>query len=596
MGSREGDLLSSIVPQACGAPDTRGARLQPISPISAMTPVRDRRLTWLAIGWIAALAAVFAARLFLPQFLRVDLYADDVRQHVWWTQRFADPGLFPGDPLAAFMSRSLFDLYGWQALYRLLVPLLDAQTVAELLPFALTAVVVALGFSIGRRVSGGLLGGVIAGTFLVLSGSLRHLEGGLPRSFALPVILFGTWALLGQRHALFGASILAGTLFYPQAAINLGSLGVAALAFRIWKERRLPEAWPAAIVLALAGVAVMLLTYATPPPADVGPRITAEEARAMPEYWPGGRSKFFEKDPLKFYFTGRNSGLEIRPAALAGWLAAIAVAAFLMGNVLPFEAWALAAAALVDFVLAHALIFTLHYPSRYVRYALPVFAMMWISAVLSRVILRLWSRVGAALRPLGNPAVLAAASALVILVLSGRAAIKISREIGKVSPPGREAALAFLETLPKDTLIAAHPRDADRIPFRARRSVLASVETSLPYYAEYYRRAKERTMSELQACYATDFVDADRLHTLYGADVFLVNRRRYKERGWRSYAPLDKPASEWFELGRRGGFALLDPPPDRILFQRGDYTVIRLGPPRGPFQVTSADSPDGEHG
>jgi hypothetical protein len=550
----------------------------------------------LAIGWLAALAAVFAARLFLPQLLRVDLYADDLRQHVWWTQRFADPGLFPGDPLAAFMSRSLFDAYGWQAVYQLLVPLLDAQTVAELLPFALTVVVVALGFSIGRRITGGLLGGVIAGTFLVLSGSLRYLEGGLPRSFALPVILFGTWALLGRRHALFGAAILTGTLFYPPAAINLGSLGVVAFGFRIWKERRLPQAWPAAIVLALAGLGVLLFAYARPLPPEVGPRITAEEARAMPEYWPGGRSKFFEKDPLKFYFTGRNSGLEIRPAPLAGCLVAIAVAAFLMGNVLPFEAWALAAVALLDFVLAHALIFTLHYPSRYVRYALPVFAMMWIAAVLPRVVPRLGSRVRPLLRALGNPAVLATAAALLILVLSGRAAIKISRELDNVPPPGREDALAFLETLPKDTLIAAHPRDADQIPFRSRRSVLASVETSLPYYAEYYRRAEERTMSELQACYASDFADVERLHSKYGADVFLVNRRRYKDRGWRCYAPLDKPASEWFERGRRIGFALLNPPPDRVLFRRGDYTVIRLGPPRSPYRITSADSRDGRHG
>ena len=242
--------MSTIVPQASDATDTRGDSRRAIPPIPPTAPASsawDRRLTWLAIGWIAALAAVFAARLFLPQLLRVDMYADDVRQHVWWTQRFADPGLFPGDPLAAFMSRSLFDLYGWQALYQFLVPLLDAQTVAELLPFALTVVVIALGFSIGRRVSGGLLGGVIAGTFLVLSGSLRYLEGGLPRSFALPVILFGTWALLGRRHALFGAAILTGTLFYPPAAINLGSLGVVAFGFRIWKERRLPQAWPAAI-------------------------------------------------------------------------------------------------------------------------------------------------------------------------------------------------------------------------------------------------------------------------------------------------------------------------------------------------------------
>jgi hypothetical protein len=44
------------------------------------------------------------------------------------------------------------------------------------------------------------------------------------------------------------------------------------------------------------------------------------------------------------------------------------------------------------------------------------------------------------------------------------------------------------------------------------------------------------------------------------------------------YAPFDELTRHLLERGAREGFVLKDPPADRILFQSGEYYVVRVGP------------------
>ena len=61
----------------------------------ALPAAPGRAPEWLARGFVLVAAALAAARQFLPQLLRADSYSGDLSQHVWWTARFADPGLLP---------------------------------------------------------------------------------------------------------------------------------------------------------------------------------------------------------------------------------------------------------------------------------------------------------------------------------------------------------------------------------------------------------------------------------------------------------------------------------------------------------------------
>ena len=162
----------------------------------------------IAIALIAALAAISACRRFLPDLVSPYRYEEDSRQHVWWTYRFADPGLFPDDIAADYFSKFTFAPMGYQLLMKTFVPFVDAQTFSDAVPFALTGIIVLLAFLLGRTVSGGSwLGGSVAAVLGTTGFILGRVQGGVPRSWAIPVLLFALWGLLEKRWALFGEVI-----------------------------------------------------------------------------------------------------------------------------------------------------------------------------------------------------------------------------------------------------------------------------------------------------------------------------------------------------------------------------------------------------
>ncbi len=563
---------TSIPPESCAGCAGGDASLA--------AEARTRRL---AVVFVALLALIMACKAFLPDWLRDDKFRDDLCQHVWWTCRFTDPELFPGDVAAAFFSRPIFAPYGYQALYRALAPWVNAQALAETIPLALTAAVAVLAFLLGQRAAGGaLLGGVVAATWALTRKPLALLKGGLPRTFALPVLMLGVWALMARRYGWLGVSFLLAALFYPQLFVTLGLLSAVVIGVRLFRERRLPAGWPSLVAMGLVATALLLAVYGGPLPEGIGPKTTMAEALSMPEFGPGGRSEFFSGSATDFYLTRDRSGL------VSGWgweflagLVLIIVGAVAFRGAVGLETWALAGAALAAFGLAHATLFAMHLPNRYVRFALPVFFMLGLAAVVPRALAALlrarWAgRVSAWLK---RPAMLWMLAAAVLAVCAGDAVRRIQSQLREPVAHDLEKAYAFLAALPKDTLVAAFPQDADAIPLRTRRSVLASKEESLPYYLGYYRMMSERVDAELAAFFASDWRTVDVLGGRYGVDVFLVNRARYRNPAASLYYhPFTEENRKRVARGQRDGFVLANPPPDRILFQTGDYAVVRVGP------------------
>jgi hypothetical protein len=139
-----------------------------------------------------------------------------------------------------------------------------------------------------------------------------------------------------------------------------------------------------------------------------------------------------------------------------------------------------------------------------------------------------------------------------------------------------ELTYAFLSGLPAETLIAAHPIDASDIPLRTRRSVLASEETSIPYMVGYHAKIDERLHATFAALLATDWGPIDELASRHGVDVILVDRRRFDRPGAAYYIPYRDEIKHLVDAGAPDGFVLLSPPPDRVLFRAGNYTVVSL--------------------
>jgi hypothetical protein len=439
-----------------------------------------------------------------------------------------------------------------------------------------------LAWRLGRVVSGGtLLGATAAATFALLGGVLSRVEGGLPRAWAMPVLLFGLVAVLEKRWILFGVALFATAVFYPPLIVNLGLLGAAVLGAQVARTRSLPRHWLGLALLGCAALVVLWFEYESPDPDPMGPRVTAAVARGMPEFGPEGRSHFFSPDPVAYYVTNPRSGLGLGVGKLIAICVALALVAWLLPRAIPREVWLIPVTALAAYAAAHATLFSLHLPSRYTRFALPAFMMLALAAIVPRVAesTQLVPAICRAASFVSRPRSAIVAAALALAVLATEAALALRSDLAKAPPKGYPDLVGFLSALPADTLIGAHPTDASSIPLLARRSVLASEETSTPYELGYYARMKERVSAEIMAFYATDWTDVDALHGRFGVSVFVVDLGRYRrpidlERVY--FEPFRSEARELVRRGERIGFVLENPPPDRVLFRAGDHVVVRV--------------------
>ncbi len=530
-----------------------------------------------AFLWVACLTAIISIREFLPPLLRADIHDEDFAHHVWWTYKLSDPELFPADLAKDFFSLPILAPYGYQLYFRTLGVVFDAQFLAEILPFFLAGIGVTIAFRVGGCIGGGIYGGVIAALYFCFA-EIRFLHAGLPRSFATPILLYGAWALVGRRNAAFGFAILLAALFYPPSSANLVLVGVVVVGTRCFRTRELPDSWFAMLVWTLCAMVVLAVAYFGPVPEGIGDKVSFAEAYAMPEFWPGGRSHFFDTDPWHFYF-GKRNGLGIDP----GLALALSLSLLVIWKVFPvairLEAWAFVGTSLALFALAHLMLFSLHYPNRFTLYAVPVFGLFVVVGVATEIR-------GLVLRPpllrdlvgrLFHRRAMVALSAAILFGFGVEAAVKLNLVLGAPPDTDREAVYAFLRTLPKDTLVASHPNDADDIPLRANRSVLASMETSLSLYSGYYGQMAERIAASLAAFHAHDYDVVDQLYGMYGADVFVVNLARYDQKKSLYFKPFYLLTVSQWNAGNEKGFVLRDPEPDRVLFRRGDFVVVRLG-------------------
>jgi hypothetical protein len=531
----------------------------------------------LATALLVALAAAAVLRVALRPVVNPGRIEGDLAQHVWWTQRFEDPDLFPGDPLAEFMSGPAFAPWGWQGVYRAFAPLVGAERLSRILPFLLGGGTLLLAFLAGRAAARGSFAGGVAGAVCaaLVKGVLDATAWGLPRSFAPPLLYLGCWTLLAGRPAAFGASLLLASLFYPPMVVNLGCLGALVLGVDLWRTRRLPRGWPGLLVLGLAAAGVLLSVYATPMPPGVGPKVTADVARGMPEFLEGGRSAYFRDDPLEHWLSSNRAGLGQVPSELAVAVAVLAIGELLLRRTRPppLAVHGLLATSLAAFLLAHATLFLLHLPNRYAATSLPVFATLWVAASVGRAETLLRPRLARA-----GPRARRAAVVVAVVLVAGFVAASVRQVVSYASRKrglDREAVLAFLSTLPKDALVAAHPSDADFVPLRARRSVLANHETALPYWLGHYARVKERLRASFEIVYAADLDRALEVARRHGVDAVLVNALRYSEEGLRYPPPLGAEVLSLASEASGRGFAMLSPPEDRVLFRAGPYTVVR---------------------
>ena len=245
----------------------------------------------------------------------------------------------------------------------------------------------------------------------------------------------------------------------------------------------------------------------------------------MQDFQPGGREPFFDPDPIRFYLRSDSSGIGLN-ARLEKLLLGVAVLILLLRRrffLTPPIVFDIVAVSLLLFALSHLVFPRLYLPNRYVRYTLPLAAILFIAFHGRAAVERmegwlpgwLWLRRS---RVWLGPAV---AGLLLLVVMAG--AVRTVFFSSPRSDPAAYGLFEFLATLPKASVIGGTVKELDAVPLLAHRSIFWHAEFHAPFFKGYYQEVqrRQRALFELEA---RRFQEIDTFCGAFGVTHFVFDR------------------------------------------------------------------------
>jgi hypothetical protein len=458
-----------------------------------------------------------------PSLGRPFVVNDDVRQQLFWMERWRDPGLFPTDLLARYAEH--YVPWGVRALYRLAAVAVDPLSFSKVLAGVLFVALVGLGFGVGVKLGGRRAGWAMAGLLWLTPFFLDQSSGGLARAFVAPVLALFALGWLGQRALLMAAALVAGALFVPYAFLLCAAAWLLGLLASLRVRECAVCRQGSARVAVLLGAALSAALAADFGRAGFGPLATGETVRGA-VFGAEGRypllpfaSPLFELVlyPLRglapFQELGATGGALILGAIFVILFAGLARAPRLQRSQrIALSLWLLASCLL--YVLSLVVALRLFFPSRFLEYTAQFFVAGGVALALSRI----WpTRRGA--RAAGVVAVLLAA-------ILGAARL---RGVGLTDFSDASPIAARLAATRKDALFAGHPYRMDNVLTFGRRRVLASYELAHPWSTGLWRQLEPRLHDLFAAYYAGDRAIVDRVSARYGIDYWVVDDRDFTD-------------------------------------------------------------------
>lgn len=461
------------------------------------------------------------------------IVSDDAREYISWMYRYFNPDLFPGDLIADYF-QSVTPI-GYGILYKIIAALdIDLTFFSKIFPIVLGLITTSYCFIVCMQILPVPMVGFIASLLLNQSLCLHDdLFSATPRDFIYP--LFLAFLYYSIRSSGFGILIVLALqcLIYP--LIGFVDLLILALRLFRWQNGQITVSqnrkdfilFAAAIMI--AGIAI--LPYAIQS-SQFGPVITAAVARTMPDYWDGGRVRYFSHNIISYWVDGRDSGFFalIAPAQLLfGLLLPIILkfkSHFLLTKQVKDEVKLLAQvviASLIMFFTAHALAFKLYWPSRYTHHTFKI-VLALAAAISINLILDAtfrWSRQnGKQILILGTIIILGAG--LVLYPSSLKVFPKTPYIEGKVP-----TLYNFLQKQPQNIVIASTSAEADNIPIFAQRTILVGKEYALPTHTKYYAQFRQRMLDLINAQYTEDINQIKDFIQKYHVTFWLLERSAF---------------------------------------------------------------------
>ena len=553
-----------------------------------------------SLGWLglALFFTVIYSLLALKLAFESDyVIQDDARQHIFWMSRFIDPELFQNDLIADYYQS--VSPWGVKTLYRGVAMLgIEPQLFSKFLPGILGLIVTVFSFAVSLELLPIPFGAFV--TALLFSQNVWGEKGiisGTAKDFVYPLFLFFIYFWL--RRSLLGVciTIFLASIFYPPTIL----IFAGALFLQLWQVKGfIPRLVRNKQIILFSSIGlllsfVLLLPYALSS-GEYGPTITLEQARNIPQFAECGekfakcsKTAFFDDNPWNYWITGKRTGLRIYEA----FIPYIAVTGLffpllykfpqrfgLLKKINPKISYLrdLLIASLGWFFIAHAVLFKLYLPSRYIartlRVVIVIAAAMTLLVLLESVLSRAISHPFE--RSKSFTALSATAFLIVVLIgfpMSRKSFLDTGYVVGK-----RLELYEFFQEQPKDVLIASLSHEADNISSFTNRSVLSSKEHAIPYHTGYFFPLRQRIFDLIEAQYTPNSVVVKDFIKRYGVDLWLVDKSSFeaeylaKNRWLFDQQPVTQQAIAQLEKGIVPAIASL--PTACTVFQDDRYRVL----------------------
>ncbi len=550
------------------------------------------RKHWLTIV-IAVIALLVSFIYYSPPLNNENLIDDDVFQHLFWMDQWSDQYYFEEDLLKEYAQA--VQPVGPAAIYRISNALIDPVQLSKILPIPLFVLSVLLIYFIGVRLGGRFNGVLSAATLMATPGYLIKMEGGLPRSFALPLLLLFLLLMLHKKHTWSSVVVVVQAMFYPLIA-PVCLLVLAAgmlLPLKGISGTRMRKALIPMLVACIGCLALFLSQKNSAIEADIGSPVSSVEVRNNAEFSKGGRypidqsflpailhnfsrgtfySRLPDTDNIQVIDVLRDAyrflffGLFVIVFFLA-WQKDL----FRIDSTLSY----LLIASFLMYTAAYLFMLKLYIPVRQLEFTLPIWALLVQSLLISKgVSLLRSSEVQRAVR------FVLIGGALLVCAIMLRVSISTphfsKRELVDVSE--YTELYAALRDLKAVGLIASHPSLADPIPTITGRRVLFNTAMALPFFDNYWSKINIRAQSFVEAYYSENINDVIKFCDAFNVDYIIVQSFHFSDeylnknhRIWEPYFTWERKASV-----NKNDFALMQISSKSIVYEDVDLIVVSV--------------------
>ncbi len=545
-----GGVTDSGCRQRCQTPGQSGESSSSLDSTSCQPPAVDYLLAALLSTLVFAIAH-------WQGFVNPWAINDDLRQQVFWMQRWADPALYPSDLLNAYAKSYVTAGVVWT--YRLATLWTDPFMASKIFTGALFLVQCLTFFQLGRCFRGRAGAWAAVAMIWLMPFFLDNISGGLARGWASPLLALFALAVLNGRQGT--TALTAQALFIPYIFLPCATAFMAAKLWHWLRSRCLPvvfaKRWWWCWLLGITVVA--WINSSAVLRAGFGPLVWLSQTVGRPEFGPAGRLDLVPlPNPfLDFvYYPFEGIGLFKEFGLVAGIFSLIllAPAVWIGGKAVPWrniaakaKPWVwLGIAFLLFYVSARLLAFKLFVPDRYAQYPVNLFYALTLALCLAAA----WRRLD-----FGRTA-----TAGLILAAALLGGLRL-HNVALYDYSGEAPLCAAVEAAtPREAMLAGHPELMDIVLTFSRRNALATFELAHCWSQGYWDSMRPRLDGLFAAYYAKDKQTVVAFAKHFGVD-FLVVKTAHFTPAFLGGKPFFEPFGQEIKDMTRGqtDFAVLDP-------------------------------------